>query len=39
MAIKINNNIVERLSVEDRAELRRLLTKVEELVSKGKVLP
>ena len=39
MAIKINNNIVERLSVEDRAELQRLLTKVEELVSKGKVLP
>lgn len=39
MTIRINNKIVERLSVEDRAELQRLLTKAEEIISKGKVLP
>jgi hypothetical protein len=39
MAIRINKEIVERLSIEDKAELQRLLNKAETIMDKAKVLP
>ena len=39
MAININKEIVERLSVEDQAEVQRLLQRAEAIIDKAKVIP
>lgn len=39
MAIKINKEIAERLSAEDKKQLQELLKKAEAILAKGKKLP